>query len=55
MTRSHVYRFSSKTLAESFVGNAVKPLWIVMGDDSKYWVVTPADAARLERAGYVMA
>jgi hypothetical protein len=26
--------------------------WVILGDDHKYWVVTPADFERLVRAGY---
>jgi len=25
---------------------------VMLGDDGRFWVVTPADASRLEKAGY---
>jgi hypothetical protein len=31
---------------------SVKPHRIVLGEHSTYWLVSPADAERLQRAGY---
>lgn len=52
------YRFTSLANAQSFAERALKSLWIVLGEcdaDSEtyeYWVVSPAVAERLTRAGY---
>jgi hypothetical protein len=59
ITKGPLYRFRSRALAQSFRACAVCPLWLVLGDhagdEGEYWLVTPADAARLERAGYALA
>lgn len=47
-----MYKFAELTNAQSFVNRASKIWMIVLGDDGKYWVVTPKEAARLERQGY---
>ena len=60
ITRTQVYRFRNRFLAEQFVGHCVKPMRIILGDndgrrqdgDGEYLVATPADAERLVRAGY---
>jgi hypothetical protein len=43
-------------LAIESTQHAVKPVRVMLGDADErggwFWVVTPADAARLERAGY---
>jgi len=48
--------FGNLDRARSFASRAVKALWVVLGDNDGEtgiaWVVCPADAARLERAGY---
>jgi len=33
---------------------SVRPMRIILGDYPEFWVVTPADAERLIRAGYEM-
>ena len=43
--------FRSLELAIRFAARA-KALWVMHGDDCAAWVVCPADAARLEKAGY---
>jgi hypothetical protein len=45
-------RFNDRTLALSRAATTIKPSRVMLGDDGKYWVVTPADASRLERMGY---
>jgi hypothetical protein len=55
ITKSPIYKFVSLANANSFVQHCVKPMWVMLGDDMRFWVVTPADAARLERAGYEFA
>lgn len=58
ITKSHVAVFHNLELANLHAEHCVKPHWIVMGDNDgeigKYLVATPADAQRLERAGYEM-
>ena len=49
------YRFTTREHAFSFVDHASERLYIVLGDDGRYWVTTPAQAARLVRAGYELA
>lgn len=46
------YKFNSLALAQSFADRCEKAMGILMGDDSKYWVVTLADFERGIRAGY---
>lgn len=50
--KSTVLPFNSLAIAKSFVNRASKMMMIVLGDDDRYWVVTPADGERLIRAGY---
>ena len=45
-------RFNDRGLAFAHAASANKTLWVMLGDDGKFWVVCPADAARLERMGY---
>jgi len=52
LTKNTPIKFSSLALANSFANNAIKAMAVMMGDDNKFWVVTMADAARLEKAGY---
>lgn len=58
LVKGHIAVFRNLDLANLHAGHCVKPHWVVMGDNDgetgKYWVVTPADAQRLERAGYEM-
>ena len=45
-------KFSSLATAKSFADKAVKTMAVMLGDDSKFWVVSMAESQRLERAGY---
>lgn len=45
------YRKLGYAFSAAYV-HAVKPMMIVLGDDERLWVVTPATAAKLERMGY---
>ena len=45
-------RFRDRALAYDWAAHAVKSQLVMLGDDGRYWVVSPADAARLERLGY---
>lgn len=47
-----ILKYTHEYQARRVVENASKMMMIVLGDDEKYWVVTPATAARLEKAGY---
>ncbi len=50
------YKFHSRTYAFSFrYDRCVEPMRVILGDDDLFWVVTPADAERLLRAGYEIA
>jgi len=46
------YRFRDLGSAASFQARCIRPMRIMLGDDEMFWVVTPADAARLERQGF---
>ena len=50
-----VYRFRDRDRAFGFARHAARTQWVMLGDDDRYWVATPADCARLERAGYEFA
>lgn len=60
LVKGHIAVFCNPELANSYANRCVKPHWIVLGDhdedgeNGQYWVVTPADAQRLVRAGYEM-
>ena len=59
LIKSTMFRFNTLASASSFANRATYPMRIVLGDHDgergEFWVVTPADASRLERAGYEMA
>ncbi len=46
------FRFTRRDLAFSFAHRAEKALWVMLGDDGRFWVTTPANCQRLERMGY---
>ncbi|SNX54868.1 hypothetical protein [Thermoanaerobacterium sp. RBIITD] len=46
------YKFESRELAFSFANRCIKSMAVMLGDDENFWVVTLADAAVLEKAGY---
>ncbi|MDO8615026.1 MAG: hypothetical protein Q7T33_04750 [Dehalococcoidia bacterium] len=46
------FKFRELGSALSFQGRCLRLMRLVLGDDEMFWVVTPADAARLERLGY---
>lgn len=43
--------FRSESMARNYAGTAAKPMWVVLGE-GRYVVCTPANASRLERAGF---
>ncbi len=45
-------KFTRRDLAFSFARHAVKAMWVMLGDDGRFWVTTPANCARLEKMGY---
>lgn len=50
------YKFRSRNHALSFCYERCNaPMRVILGDDQLFWVVTPADAERLLRAGYELA
>jgi hypothetical protein len=49
------FRFTRRELAFSFARKAAKTLWVMLGDDGRYWVATPVRCAQLERLGYEFA
>ena len=50
-----IFRFSSLGIARSFVAHCIKTMFILLGDDGRYWVTSPARAITLLRAGYELA
>lgn len=46
-----IWKFRNRELALSFAERG-RCLAVVLGDDLKFWVVTIAHAARLERLGF---
>ena len=52
----YVSKYNSLENALSSLEHLTRPAWVVMGDYDDpwggFWVCRPADAARLERAGY---
>lgn len=58
LVKGHIAVFRNPELANNYANRCIKPHWVVLGDNDgengEYWVVTPADAQRLERAGYEM-
>ena len=48
----HLSKYIELATAEFACRHATRPLWIVLGDDERYWVTTPRIAAELEQLGY---
>jgi len=46
------FKFTIQTAAWSFADRCHKPHRVILGDDQQFWVVTPAEASRLVKAGY---
>ncbi len=59
LIQSTMFRFTTLASAKAFQARANDIMMIVLGDHDgergEFWVVTPADATRLTRAGYEMA
>jgi hypothetical protein len=45
-------KFIDRNNAFSFAARCLKSMWVMLGDDDRFWVVCPADASRLEKQGY---
>ena len=50
-----IYKFSELSNAISFTERCIKIMMIILGDDEKFWVVTPAHSTRLMKQGYELA
>jgi hypothetical protein len=50
--RHKIIRFKSRTLVFSSLDKMLKPHRVMLGDDGYFWIVCPADATKLEKAGY---
>ena len=50
-----IYKFSELANALSFTERCIKIMMITLGDDERFWVVTPAHATRLMKQGYELA
>jgi hypothetical protein len=52
-TNPTVYKFENLATAMSFrFERCIRPMRIILGDDDRFWVVTPAQAENLTRTGY---
>jgi hypothetical protein len=51
-TKYKPIKFTNLANAKSFAKACVKPHLVMLGDDNKFWVVTPADSQRLFKVGY---
>jgi hypothetical protein len=54
MNTNGALKYRSRTAAER-VAFSARNLAVVLGDDGKHWVVTCAEAQRLERGGHAVA
>ena len=48
----YALRYTHRRWALDAMYRAERPMRTILGDNGKYWVVTPADAERLVAAGY---
>ncbi|QKI80600.1 hypothetical protein [Kroppenstedtia eburnea] len=48
-------KFNQLATAQSFANRCQKIQMIILGDDDKFWVVSPREAKALETAGYQLA
>ena len=46
------YKFVNRENAFKWANNSLKPQRVMLGCDGRFWVVCPADAARLEKLDY---
>lgn len=51
-TRSRMAAFE---LAEQSTGKLERTRWVILGDNDWFWIVCPADADKLIKAGYELA
>lgn len=50
--KTPAFAFTLETAAWSFCDACHKPHRVILGEGEQFWVVTPAEAARLAQAGY---
>lgn len=47
-----IAKFTTETTARQFSARTIKASAVILGDDSRFWVVTMAEFARLEAQGF---
>jgi len=47
-----MFKFNTIGMAKSFSDRCTKSMFIILGDDKLYWVVTMSKANKLINAGY---
>lgn len=47
-----MFKFNTPGMAQSFAERCEKLMFVIMGDDNLYWVVTMSKANQLIKAGY---
>jgi hypothetical protein len=47
-----MYKFQNRENAFSFAERCTKIMLVLLGDDGRFWVTTPAQAEQLHRQGY---
>lgn len=50
-----IWKFNKLSNAIGWKNHSVKMAMIILGDDNKFWVVTPAIAEQLINSGYELA
>jgi hypothetical protein len=53
--RNRAAQFSSRASAFSFANHSAKSHVVMLGDNGKFWVLSFADAVKLEKLGYEVA
>ena len=53
--KANASRFNDRSLAFRAAASCEKARWVVLGDDGKFWVVRPVDAAWMEAHRYEFA
>jgi len=54
-TRNTIDQFSTRAAAFRYAEKCVKLHVVMLGDDSKFWVVSFGDAQKLHKSGYEIA
>jgi hypothetical protein len=50
-----LYRFSNLNAAQGMTERSQRPMFVMLGDDDKFWVVSGRIAQQLEKLGYEFA